>query len=128
MKFTPMFASDTTAAAIGFVVACLIVVATVLGLVIGGIAIAMNRKLRKRSKAGFVLAALPLVFSLPALALAISIYKAPIIAGFPNAVLIPISALPLVCTVYASVRAPTNPSDSPRDVPQTRACLNASSF
>jgi hypothetical protein len=96
-----MFASDTTAAAIGFVVVCLIVVATLLGLVIGGIAIAMNRKLRKRSKSGLILAALPLIFSLPALALAISIYKAPVIAGFSNAVLIPISALPLICVVYA---------------------------
>jgi hypothetical protein len=110
MKLTPMFASDTTAAAIGFVVVCLIVVATLLGLVIGGIAIAMNRKLQKRSKSGLALAALPLVFSLPALGLAISIYKAPIIAGFPNAVLIPISALPLICVVYAWAlwrRAPT---------------------
>ena len=110
MKLTPMFASDTTAA-IGFVVVCLIGVATLLGLVIGGIAIAMNRKLQKRSKSGLVLAALPLVFSLPALGLAISIYKAPINAGFPNAVLIPISALPLICVVYSWAlwrRAPTN--------------------
>jgi Ca2+/Na+ antiporter len=117
MNLTPMFASDTTAAAIGFVVACLIVAATIMGLVIGGIAIAMNRKLQKRRKSGLILALSPLVFSAPALALSISIYKAPIIAGFPNVVLIPISALPLVCTVYASVlwqRAPTNPVDGPR--------------
>jgi hypothetical protein len=98
-------------------VVCLIVVATVLGLVFGGVAIAMNRKLRKRSWSGLILAASPLIFSLPALGLAISIYKAPIIAGFPNAVLIPIPALPVVCAVYAWVlwrRAPTNPLDDPR--------------
>lgn len=96
-----MFASDTTAAALGFVVACLIIAATVVGLVFGGVAIAMNRKLRKRSVSGLIFALSPLVFSLPALALAISIYKAPIIAGFSNAVLILISALPLVCAICA---------------------------
>src|SRR5258707_8801949 len=106
-----MLASDTTAAAIGFVVVCLIVIATFLGLVIGGIAIAMNRNLQKRNKSGLILALSPLVFSVPALALSISIYKAPIIEGFPNAVLIPISALPLICVVYAWAlwrRAPKN--------------------
>ena len=110
-----MLASDTTAAAIGFVVAWLIVGATVLGLVFGGIAIAMNRKLRKRSWSGLILAVSPLVFSLPALALAISIYKAPIVTGFPNVVLIPISAIPIVCAVYAWVlwrKAPRNSNPS----------------
>jgi hypothetical protein len=103
MKLTPMFASDTTAAAIGFVVACLIIGATLLGLVFGCVAIAMNRKLRKRSWGGLMFAISPLIFALPAFALAISVYKAPIIAGFPNAVLIPISAIPLLCAVYAFV-------------------------
>jgi hypothetical protein len=96
-----MFASDTTAAAVGFVVVCLIIGATVLGLVFGGVAIAMNRKLRKRSWGGLMFSISPLIFSLPACALAISVYKAPIVKGFPIAVLIPISALPLLCAVYA---------------------------
>ena len=98
-----MFASDTTAAALGFVVACLIIAATVMGLVFGGVAIAINRKLPKRSWGGLLFAIAPLIFSLPAFALAISIYNAPIIAGFPNVVLIPISAMPLLCAVYAWV-------------------------
>jgi len=107
----PMFASDTTAAALGLAVICLIVAATVVGLVFGGIAIAMNRKLRKRKISGLILALSPLVFSLPALGLAISIYSARTFPGLPNFILIPISALPLICAVYASVlwrRAPTN--------------------
>jgi Ca2+/Na+ antiporter len=98
-----MFASDTTAAAIGLALVCLIVAATALGLLVGVIAIVMNRKLRERSRSGLVLALAPLIFSLPALALSISIYKTPIIASLPNAVLIAISALPLVCAVYAWV-------------------------
>jgi hypothetical protein len=109
MKLTPMFASDTTAAALGFAVVCLIIAATALGLLVGVVAIVMNRKRQQRSRSGLVLALAPLIFSIPALALSISIYKAPIVAGFPNAVLIAISAIPLVCAVYAWVlwrRAP----------------------
>src|SRR5690348_16221311 len=117
MKLTPMFASDTTAAALGFVVVCLIIGATVLGLVFGGVAIAINRKLRNRSGGGLMFAISPLIFSLPAFALAISVYKAPILPGFPNALLIAISAVPLLCAVYAFIlwrRAPKNHADDPR--------------
>jgi len=117
MKLTPMFASDTTAAAVGLTVLCLIIAAGVLGLIFGGLAIAMNRKLRKRTWGGLMLAICPLIFSLPAFALAISIYKAPILPGFPNELLIAISALPLLFAIYAYLlwrRAPKNQSDDPR--------------
>lgn len=117
MKLTPMFASDTTAAAVGLAVLCLIVAATVLGLVFGVVAIAMNRKLRKRTWAGLLFAIFPLIFSLPAFAIAISIYKAPILPGFPNALLIAISAIPLLCAIYAFIlwrRAPKNQSEDPQ--------------
>jgi len=63
-----MFASDTTAAFLGFVVLCFIIAATAMGLALGGVAIAANRKVQKRSRRGFILAFSPLLFSLPALA------------------------------------------------------------
>jgi hypothetical protein len=61
MKLTPMFASDTTAAAVGLIVAFLIVAAAVLGLAFGVIAIAMNRTPRKRTWGGLMFAVSPLL-------------------------------------------------------------------
>jgi len=72
-----MFASDTTAAFLGFVVLCFIIAATAMGLALGGVAIAANRKVQKRSRRGFILAFSPLLLSLPALGLAILVHKAP---------------------------------------------------
>ena len=103
------------AAALGVAILCLIVASTVVGLVFGAIAIAMNRKLRERKVSGLLLALSPLVFSLPALGLAISIYSARTFPGLPNFVLIPISALPLISAIYAWMLWRRAPKDQPGD-------------
>src|SRR4051812_47878122 len=95
MATFPIFASDTTAAFVGLIVILAIIVGTGLALVSGCAAIATNWMVGKRSWWGLLIALTPILFGVPALLLAISIRGEPAVIGFPNRVLIPVSAAPL---------------------------------
>jgi len=102
MSLHPIFASYTTAAFLGVVVVFLIVVGTGLGVVVGGIAIAVNWKGRsRRSRWRLALALGPLLSGAPALLLSIAVQGYPTIAGFPNPVLIPVAIIPLLAVPFS---------------------------
>src|SRR4051794_11504776 len=97
MRLSPLFASDTTAAFLGFAILIVVTVTTVLGLITGVVAIALNRKVGRRSRWGLLLALAPLLLAAFALFLSyLTLGEPAVIAGFPNRVLMPISASPVL--------------------------------
>jgi hypothetical protein len=96
-----MLASDTTAAFAGLVVMIIIIAGTGISLVCGSAAVAANWKGGRRRWWSLFLALSPLLFGVPALLLSIAIRHEPTIAGFPNGVLIPVAAVPLLSVPIA---------------------------
>ena len=101
MNVSPILASDTTAAVVPLFVLVFIIVCTGLGLLLGSVTIALNRKLGRRRWWGFVLGTATVLFSVAGLLLSLWIYDVPIIAGFPNYILLPVSSIPLLFGFYA---------------------------
>ncbi len=96
-----MLASDTTAAFAGLVVMIMIIAGTGISLVCGSAAVAANWRGRRHRWWGLFLALSPLLFGVPTLLLSIAIRHEPAIAGFPNSVLIPVAAIPLLSVPIA---------------------------
>jgi hypothetical protein len=101
MTISPMLASDTTAAFLGFAVIVLIMVTAGFGFLLGSAAIALNWSISRRKWWGLLLALAPVPLAGAALLLSISIQGEPTIAGFPNRVLIPVSTAPLFCVPFS---------------------------
>jgi hypothetical protein len=101
MTTSPILASDTTAAFLGLTVIVLIIITTGLSLVIASASIAVNCTTGRRRLWGLLLAVAPLPFAAAALFLSFSVQGEPTIAGFPNRVLIPFSAAPVICVLIS---------------------------
>ena len=110
MRLSPFFASDTTAAFLGFAILIVVIITTAIGLVTGVVAIALNWKVARRSGWGLLLVLAPLLFVAFALFLSyLTLGEPSVIAGFPNRLLVPISASPVIsvpCSLLLWLRSP----------------------